>query len=157
MESKHQSMCTFSTSLTRSFIHLLSKMILRLKKAHCSDRKKSNSHTLIHSCFVIFEQAVGYGIIAVTFALQPLMKWACDRLKGVWRIAVADVFLFLSFVGTVNVWRGLWTILDHHFLPSKYNDSIRKSDLIFRRMHSSKNIFSFYFAFSPPHTFQMSR
>lgn len=81
--------------------------------------------------FSFFEQAVGYGIIAVTFALQPLMKWACDRLKGVWRIAVVDVFLFLSFVGTVNVWRGLWAILDIHFLPSKSRIFIYyKTDLI---------------------------
>lgn len=67
-----------------------------------------------------FTQAIGYGIIAVTFALQPLMKWACERLKGVWRIAVVDVFLFLSFVGTANVWRSLWDILDIYFLPGKF-------------------------------------
>lgn len=87
------------------------------------DRKTIHTNAHIHTIsffvVVIFEQAVGYGIIAVTFALQPLMKWACDRIKGVGRIAIVDVFLFLSFVGTANVWRGLWTILDIHFLPSK--------------------------------------
>jgi Fuseless len=47
------------------------------------------------------------------------MKWACERLDGVWRVAVADLFLFLSFVGTVNVWRGVWHLLDDYFLPGK--------------------------------------
>lgn len=66
-------------------------------------------------------QAIGYGIVAVTFALQSFMKWACDRLTGAWRIAVADAFLFFSFVGTVNVWRGFWNLLDYYFLPGNYN------------------------------------
>lgn len=64
-------------------------------------------------------QALGYGIIAVTFGLQPLLKWACDRLTGFWRLACFDAFLFLGFVGTVNVWRGLWAILDIYFIPGK--------------------------------------
>lgn len=57
--------------------------------------------------------------MAVTFALQSLMKWACDRLTGFWRVAVADIFLFFSFVGTVNVWRGVWNLLEVYFLPGK--------------------------------------
>lgn len=60
--------------------------------------------------------------MAVTFALQSLMKWACDRLTGFWRIAAADIFLFFSFVGTVNVWRGVWQLIDIYFLPGKIND-----------------------------------
>lgn len=47
------------------------------------------------------------------------MKWACDRLTGFWRVAVADLFLFFSFVGTVNVWRGVWQLLEIYFLPGK--------------------------------------
>jgi hypothetical protein len=34
--------------------------------------------------------------------MQPIMRWACEKLEGFWRIIVADVFLFVSFVGTVN-------------------------------------------------------
>ncbi|XP_058819436.1 uncharacterized protein LOC131682175 isoform X1 [Topomyia yanbarensis] len=60
---------------------------------------------------------IGYGVTGVTFSLQPLMRWACDRLTGVWRVIVADLFLFLSFIGTINVWRGVWALLDHYFLP----------------------------------------
>jgi hypothetical protein len=47
------------------------------------------------------------------------MKWACEKLEGFWRVIVADVFLFVSFVGTVNVWRGIWMLLDIYFLPGK--------------------------------------
>lgn len=38
----------------------------------------------------------------MTFSLQPVMRWACEKLEGFWRIIVADIFLFVSFVGTVN-------------------------------------------------------
>ncbi|XP_031623852.1 uncharacterized protein LOC116341117 isoform X2 [Contarinia nasturtii] len=64
-----------------------------------------------------YSLAIGYGIVAITFALQPLMKLACDRLTGLWRIAACDAFLFFSFVGTVNVWRGVWQLLDLHLFP----------------------------------------
>lgn len=51
--------------------------------------------------------------------MQPTMRWACDRLKGVWRIIAADIFLFFSFIGTINVWRGVWGALDVYFIPGK--------------------------------------
>lgn len=47
-------------------------------------------------------QIIGYAIVGITFSLQPVMRWACEKLEGFWRIIVADVFLFVSFVGTVN-------------------------------------------------------
>lgn len=55
------------------------------------------------------------------------MKWACDRLTGVWRVGVCDAFLFLSFIGTVNIWRGIWEILDHQFMSGEY----KKINIIF--------------------------
>ncbi|CRK94388.1 CLUMA_CG007896, isoform C [Clunio marinus] len=61
---------------------------------------------------------IGYAIVGLTFSLQPVMRWACEKLEGFWRIIVADVFLFVSFVGTVNVWRGIWVLLDCYFLPN---------------------------------------
>lgn len=77
-----------------------------------------NQKTLQFNCnpFNLW-QAIGYGVVAVTFALQPVMKWACDHLTGLWRIGVCDAFLFFSFIGTVNVWRGIWQILDLLFMP----------------------------------------
>uniref|UniRef100_A0A1Q3FSF4 Putative conserved plasma membrane protein n=1 Tax=Culex tarsalis TaxID=7177 RepID=A0A1Q3FSF4_CULTA len=60
---------------------------------------------------------IGYGVTAVTFSLQPLMRWTCDRLTGIWRVIVADLFLFFSFIATINVWRGVWQLLDYYFLP----------------------------------------
>lgn len=62
-------------------------------------------------------QAIGYSIVAVTFCLQPLMRYACARLQGLVRLLVADAFLLLSFLGTVNVWRGIWNALDLWLLP----------------------------------------
>ncbi|XP_059617632.1 uncharacterized protein LOC132262382 isoform X2 [Phlebotomus argentipes] len=66
-----------------------------------------------------YSLAIGYGIVFITFALQPVMRWTCDKLTGFWRLAIADVFLFFSFIGTVNAWRGIWQLLDHYFLPDQ--------------------------------------
>ncbi|XP_031335024.1 uncharacterized protein LOC116164911 isoform X2 [Photinus pyralis] len=60
---------------------------------------------------------LGYTIVAIAFLLQPMMRWICDRISGLLRLLVADVFLFFSFVGTVNVWRGIWNLLNLYFLP----------------------------------------
>ncbi|KAL7044163.1 hypothetical protein ACKWTF_001810 [Chironomus riparius] len=60
---------------------------------------------------------IGYAIVGITFSIQPIMKWACEKLEGFWRIIIADIFLFVSFIGTVNVWRGIWALLDIYFLP----------------------------------------
>lgn len=61
--------------------------------------------------------AIGYAIVTATFCLQPLMRYACSRLQGLPRLAAADSFLLLSFLGTVNVWRGIWNTLDLWLLP----------------------------------------
>ncbi|OXU28904.1 hypothetical protein TSAR_008182 [Trichomalopsis sarcophagae] len=60
---------------------------------------------------------LGYILVAVTFSLQPLMRYACSRLTGLARLIAADGFLLLSFIGTVNVWRGIWNVLDLWLLP----------------------------------------
>ena len=62
-------------------------------------------------------QAIGYVIVTMTFSLQPLMRYACARLQGLARLIVADCFLLLSFLGTVNVWRGIWNVLDLWLVP----------------------------------------
>lgn len=61
--------------------------------------------------------AIGYMIVTVTFSLQPLMRYACARLQGWARLIAADGFLLLSFLGTVNVWRGIWNVLDLWLVP----------------------------------------
>lgn len=64
--------------------------------------------------------------------MQSLMRWACDRLKGFWRVAAADLFLFLSFIGTVNVWRGVWQLCDLYFLKGLDEKSTHNQELHFR-------------------------
>ncbi|KZC10897.1 hypothetical protein WN55_01596 [Dufourea novaeangliae] len=61
--------------------------------------------------------AIGYVIVTVTFSLQPLMRYVCARLQGFSRLIAADSFLLLSFLGTVNVWRGIWNLLDLWLVP----------------------------------------
>ncbi|XP_063236123.1 uncharacterized protein LOC134538621 [Bacillus rossius redtenbacheri] len=60
---------------------------------------------------------LGYGVVLVVFALQPPMKALCTRLAGRPRLAAADLYVLVSFFGTVNVWRGVWLLLDAYFLP----------------------------------------
>lgn len=62
-------------------------------------------------------QVLGYILVAVAFLLQPAMKWLCDRLQGAVRLVAVDVFLLLSLVATVNVWRGIWNLLNIYLLP----------------------------------------
>jgi hypothetical protein len=65
-------------------------------------------------------QALGYVIVALAFSLQTPLKGLCGRLEGFWRVCVVDVYLFFSFCGTVNVWRGIWMLLNIYFLPGKH-------------------------------------
>lgn len=57
----------------------------------------------------------------MAFSMQPAMRWLCDRCEGITLVIVADVFLLFSVVGTINVWRGIWNLLDIYFLPGKTN------------------------------------
>ncbi|XP_043804317.1 uncharacterized protein LOC122721104 isoform X2 [Apis laboriosa] len=70
-----------------------------------------------HEYSAIGSLAIGYVIVTMTFSLQPLMRYACARLQGLARLIVADCFLLLSFLGTVNVWRGIWNVLDLWLVP----------------------------------------
>ncbi|XP_021929141.1 uncharacterized protein LOC110834360 isoform X1 [Zootermopsis nevadensis] len=61
--------------------------------------------------------ALGYAIVVLTFSLQTPLKGLCGRLEGFRRVCVVDVYLFFSFCGTINVWRGVWMLLNIYFLP----------------------------------------
>jgi len=71
----------------------------------------------------IFEfQVLGYIIVLLAFSLQSILKSLCGRLVGFWRVCLVDVYLFFSFCGTINVWRGIWLLLNIYFLPGKLSD-----------------------------------
>lgn len=60
---------------------------------------------------------LGYLSVGLAFMLQPAMKYLCERLTGVSRLLVADIFILFALFGTVNVWRAIWNLLDIYFLP----------------------------------------
>lgn len=68
---------------------------------------------------VLYFQVVGYLLVFTTFAAQPLIKALVTRLDGFWRLLVVDIYLVFSFGGTVNVWRGVWNMLNIYFLPGR--------------------------------------
>ncbi|XP_012280811.1 uncharacterized protein LOC105699936 [Orussus abietinus] len=61
----------------------------------------------------------GYALVSATFCLQPAMEYVCGRLEGLPRLITADAFLLVSFLGTVNVWRGIWNSLDLWLFPDR--------------------------------------
>uniref|UniRef100_A0A0K8T4D1 Fuseless n=2 Tax=Lygus hesperus TaxID=30085 RepID=A0A0K8T4D1_LYGHE len=62
--------------------------------------------------------AIGYALVIVTFLLQPVMKYLARTLTGIFRLLAVDIYLLLSFSGTINVWRGIWNSLNYFFLPN---------------------------------------
>ncbi|KAF4525719.1 hypothetical protein B566_EDAN011896 [Ephemera danica] len=60
---------------------------------------------------------IGYGVTAAGFALQVPARIACEKLSGAFRIIVADAYQFFCFCGTVNLWRGVWNLLNIYLLP----------------------------------------
>lgn len=78
------------------------------------------------SVFFAF-QVIGYSIVAIAFLMQPAMRWLCDRLPSTPRLLVADLFLLFSLVSTINVWRGLWNLLNIYLLPGKVQSRIHST------------------------------
>lgn len=60
---------------------------------------------------------LGYASVAVAFILQPVMRYLCERFSGTPRLLIADVFILFALFGTINVWRGIWNLLNIYFLP----------------------------------------
>lgn len=60
---------------------------------------------------------IGYGIVGLTFLLQPPIKYLAKELSGIPRLLIVDLYLLFSFCGTVNVWRGIWNLLNIYFFP----------------------------------------
>ncbi|XP_041987864.1 uncharacterized protein LOC121739444 [Aricia agestis] len=70
---------------------------------------------VVKSCWTSL--IVGYALVVLTFAVQAPMRWAVARLQGAPRLLIADVYHLVSFFATVNVWRGVWGLLDVYFFP----------------------------------------
>ncbi|KAJ8942216.1 hypothetical protein NQ314_010116 [Rhamnusium bicolor] len=62
---------------------------------------------------------IGYTSVAVAFLLQPVMRYLCERFSGTPRLLIADFFILFGLFGTINVWRGIWNLLNIYFLPGK--------------------------------------
>ncbi|XP_018564398.1 uncharacterized protein LOC108905848 isoform X2 [Anoplophora glabripennis] len=60
---------------------------------------------------------LGYASVAIAFILQPVMRYLCERFSGTPRLLIADFFILFALFGTINVWRGIWNLLNIYFLP----------------------------------------
>lgn len=64
---------------------------------------------------ILGSMTIGVSVISATFAIQPTVRLLCTRLNGFWRILIADLFLLLVSIGSVNVWRSIWIYYDVYF------------------------------------------
>nr|XP_032514860.1 uncharacterized protein LOC116768289 isoform X3 [Danaus plexippus plexippus] len=69
----------------------------------------------VKSCWTSL--VVGYALVVLTFAAQTPMRWAVARSQGAVRLLLADLYHLVSFIATVNVWRGVWGLMDIYFFP----------------------------------------
>lgn len=70
---------------------------------------------LIYKYYLL--QVIGYSVVLTAFALQPAIKKLVNKVNGIKRLFFVDVYLLFSFFGAVNVWRGVWNMLDNYFIP----------------------------------------
>jgi len=59
----------------------------------------------------------GYLIALFSFTLQSPLADFCTKVKGFWRIAIMNLYTAIFYVGTVNIWRGIWMLYDIYLLP----------------------------------------
>ena len=81
----------------------------------------------------------------LTFVLQVPLAVLCSRVTGFWRVVVMDIFNAVAFVGSVNVWRGLWILYDIYLLPGALTEHVANGcDLIVKPQNFFWKIRSFF-------------
>ncbi|VEN47732.1 unnamed protein product [Callosobruchus maculatus] len=60
---------------------------------------------------------IGYVAVVTAFLLQPCAKYLCDKASGTSRLLISDIVNLYALFGTVNVWRGIWNLLEIYFIP----------------------------------------
>jgi len=61
--------------------------------------------------------ALGYSTALFAFTLQSPLADFCTKVKGFWRISIMNLYTAILYVGSVNIWRGLWMLYDLYLLP----------------------------------------
>ncbi|XKL61100.1 hypothetical protein PGB90_008157 [Kerria lacca] len=56
----------------------------------------------------------GYLIVLITFILQTLIKKLIKKYQGWKRLIILDIYVIISFCGTINIWRGIWILLEKY-------------------------------------------
>lgn len=63
---------------------------------------------------------IGISMTVTTFTIQSSVHSICNRLNGFWRILIADLFLLVVYVGSVNIWRSIWIFYDTYFIKGQF-------------------------------------
>ncbi|XP_077863766.1 uncharacterized protein LOC144348140 [Saccoglossus kowalevskii] len=82
---------------------------------------ESRTHSLMASLIL------GYGLIIIEYVLQFPMAKLSRKIggKAPWflQLLFEDVYIFVSNIANVNIWRGLWLTYDAYILPNSLNVS----------------------------------
>lgn len=87
---------------------------------------------------------LGYSTSLLSFALQAPLASFCSRVTGFWRVVVMDMFTAVAYVGSVNVWRGLWNLYDLYLLPGALTEQVAIGHLSERNLFMAENARSFH-------------
>jgi len=60
---------------------------------------------------------IGFCIAIISFLFQPIARHFCKKLPQWTKLAVADIYIFFAEVGAINLWRGIWYLMDIHLYP----------------------------------------
>ncbi|XP_076060917.1 transmembrane protein fuseless [Oratosquilla oratoria] len=64
---------------------------------------------------------LGLAVVVVVFMAQLAMIPCLRRLsKGVCKVLVEDIYHTICFVGAINIWRGVWNLLNIYLFPDMY-------------------------------------
>lgn len=118
---------------------LLYRLVGTIKQAWCLQKHQTTNcipitcipYSFGYKNFItkkILVQVAGYSVMIASFSLQVPIRWVVARLHGTPRLLLADVYHFVSFIATVNIWRGVWGMLDTYMFPGK-------SDLLFTSLY----------------------
>jgi len=61
---------------------------------------------------------IGYFLIILVIGINKSAREVTDEDGQITKLVTGNFVAFLSFVGTLNFWRGVWSLLDFYFFPS---------------------------------------
>ena len=62
----------------------------------------------------------GYSLVILAYILHVPIRMASqaiDNLPRIYKVILEDIYMFIAFFGTLNVWRAFWIVCDVFVFP----------------------------------------